>query len=81
MKDIKGLREKRRRERQEKSSQDTQKQNLFEKVDNDALDEFEAGDMFIICTDCGELNEFSDYCKNCVSSLNPRFTFEKQDMS
>lgn len=79
MKDIKGLREKRKRKRRDNSDRKSEQDKVFEKVDRSDLKQFEAGETFFVCTDCGELNSFPDYCKECISSINPRFAFEKQE--
>lgn len=81
MRDIKGLRERRKQKRQDKSTRKSEKDKVFEQVTRSDMKQFDVGDTFFVCTDCGELNEFSDYCKECVASINPRFVFEKQEES
>lgn len=76
MNDIKGLRVKRKREREESTESDSE--SFWEQVDMNEWDELAVNETVIICTNCGELNKFSDYCKNCISSLNPRYTFTKE---
>jgi hypothetical protein len=78
MKDIKGLREKREREREKKRRRHKEVWKMVDPEEVESLDEGESG---VLCTNCGSINNFSDYCKECVNRLNPQFEYSKEQLS